>query len=83
MKHILWLATLALILALALPGCSTTPAGKAVYERDGTATVTVAASRVANCRANGGCGLYSRNELIELVRLSIRQACPTDSGGRL
>ena len=76
MKHILWIAIFALIFALALPGCTTPTVTRA---SDGSVQVTISAARVANCKANGGCGLYSRNELLELVRVATeaaRQTCP-------
>lgn len=78
MRTLFWLLCLALIFALALPGC-TTP-GSATPQGDGTMTVTVSAARVANCKAHGGCGLYSRDELLQMIKeaaeAGTRQTCP-------
>lgn len=50
--------------ALALAGCAAVaPKGAATYNADGSATVTIAPQRVAECKKGGGCGLFSRAEL--------------------
>ena len=81
MNNFLWFLVVVLILALALPGCATK--GTASAMSDGTMTVTVSAARVANCKANGGCGLYSRNELLQMIDAALeegaRQVCPARS----
>lgn len=74
-------STLTLTLALlAMAGCASTPA---TPQGDGSLTVKISAQRVANCKANGGCGLYSRNELLEMVKeaaeAGARQTCPAKS----
>ena len=83
MRALFWLACLALILALALPGCAAPVKGTATGNSDGTITITVSAARVANCKANGGCGLFSRKELLDMVEAAaeagMRQTCPAKS----
>lgn len=80
MRTLFWLACLALIFALALPGCTTPTKGTATEAADGTVIVVVSAARVATCRANGGCGLYSQKELLKLAEaaaeVGARQSCP-------
>ena len=71
-----------LILLLTLVGCAST-GGSVTKEGDGSLLIRVAPSRVANCKANGGCGLYSRAELEEMVREAVeagaRMSCPDKS----
>ena len=80
LRSLFWILVLVLIFALALPGC-TTP-GDATTETDGSMRVTISASRVTNCKANGGCGLYSQSELRKMLTDAIeayernRPACP-------
>lgn len=56
-------ALVLLISLFVLAGCATTqpPA-------DGSMTVTVPAEKVAQCRAQGGCGIFSAPQIMEMVQ---------------
>ena len=70
-----------LVILFALAGCAST--GSVTQGGDGSLIVRIAPSRVANCKANGGCGLYSRAELQEMVReameIGAQATCPSRS----
>ena len=78
----------ALLVMLALTGCAapSTP-GSATTNSDGSITIVIAAKRVADCKAHGGCGLYSRAELMRLAESAAeagaRQTCPSKGAMQL
>ena len=45
-----------------LTGCASLP------PVDGSVTVTVPAEKVAQCKAQGGCGLFSPRQILELMQ---------------
>ena len=65
-----------LSLLFVLVGCAST--GGVTQEEP--LLIRVSPARVAECKANGGCGLYSRAELMELIREAMeagtRANCP-------
>ena len=54
-----------LLLVVFLAGCAA-PSG--ADEPEGGVKITIAAARVAECQASGGCGLVSLSQLKELQR---------------
>jgi uncharacterized protein YceK len=56
---------IAILIAAFLAGCaSTAPAPK---PQDGSRTVTVSAEMVARCRAEGGCTLLTKADLVAVI----------------
>ena len=65
LRDMLWIA--AGISILTLSGCATPKPGEGEANKDGSVTVTIPAERVAECAEQGGCHMFTRDELLELV----------------
>lgn len=72
----MWPRTIpAVVAALALAGCvAPEPKSDVTFNSDGSATATISAGRVAECKSNGGCALVTRTELAELVEAAAASA---------
>lgn len=57
------------LMLLLLAGCASIPKpGEAEPNKDGSITVTIPPDRVAECAEQGGCHMFTRAELLELVQ---------------
>lgn len=65
-KNILWFLLLALIFALAVPGCATSSAPKSGRQADGSIVVVIPADKAKLCVGEGGCGLFSAARIAEI-----------------
>lgn len=66
-KNILWFLLLALIFALAVPGCATSSAPKSGRQADGSIVVVIPADKAKLCVGEGGIINIIADALVQLA----------------